>query len=548
MKNKNGIYKYRNLPQVMILAIIYLVLTISMPVFDKIGHDMFGMLSLAGVMTAIAFILATVMTLLNYDLGGLISIILMSFGIISASSSIIRLGNYAALTGVCYSVGGLVAICIMRKYMDHIFRISYTDDVTGVRNRRSIMEYIQSLIHEKKKFFVLYIGLDHFRYINDMEGYDNADDLLRQIVYRWKSVNIGEGTIGRMGGDTFVCVIPQKEELDIEKVAKEFIDKIKNWNENDLPDDIAAGTANKSMMMSVNVGIAFCPDDAKTVNEIVQFADLAMYNSKKDGKSNFSRYTASYNDSVVKERAIEKVIRKALDEDAFYMVYQPQFFTNTKKLRGFEALIRLNASSGENIGPATFIPVADKSDLIIEIGEFVLKKSMTEMCRAAKEKNIMLSINISPRQIMGQDFVSLLEGVLNDTGFPPQNLEIEITEYCLMDDTDMVVETINYIKKMGVQIAMDDFGTGYSSLSYLTKLPIDVIKVDKSLIDTIQEGEIVKAIITMGHALGCEIISEGVELESQLAILKSVGNDIVQGFIWGGPTRVENVYNMMYEE
>lgn len=545
MDKRYGIYKYRNFGKIIGIAIIYLALTIMLPFVDAIGHRLFGPVSIAGILTGIMFILATLMTLLNYDLGGFVAIILMTIGILSASSAIIHRGTYSALPGVCYSIGGLIAVCLMRKYMAHIFKISYTDDVTGIRNRRSILEHIENLIREKKKFYVLYIDLDHFRFINDIGGYENGDALLNQIVSRWKNME-DVGILGRIGGDQFVCVVPCTEGLNIEKVAQAYIDKIKNWNDKDTSNNSEIVGSNRAMMLSVNIGISLCPDDAKTVNEIVQFADLAMYNSKREGRSNFSRYKTGFNDSVVRERSIEKLIRKALDEDSFYMVYQPQFYTNDKKLRGFEALIRLSTTSGENVGPATFIPVADKSDLIIEIGEFVLKKTMTEMCRAAKEKDITLSINISPRQIMSPNFVNVLEATLSDTGFPPQNLEIEITEYCLMDDTDFVVSSINYIKSLGVRIAMDDFGTGYSSLSYLSKLPIDVIKVDKSLIDTIQEGEIVRAIITMGHALNCEIISEGVEIESQLEILKSIDNDIIQGFIWGGPTRVEDVYGMLY--
>jgi len=545
MRNKYGIYRYRNLSKIIVLSILYVLLNLSIGFVNRFFAAFLGPVSLAGVVTGFMFIIATGITILNYDMGGNIAIVLISLSTISASKAVLQDGNLSAMQGVCFNLAGLIAICLMKRYLSYIFKISYTDEVTGLRNRRSILEYINNQIHEKKKFYVLYLNLKDFRFVNETSGHEGGDDTLKQVAARWSEVDNEGGALGRIGGDEFIAVVPYRENQNIENIAQAYIDKIKDCGSDS---DRNSDSRDKMLLTSVNVGISFCPVDAKTVNEIIQFADLAMYNARKTGRNTMCRYNVSYNDTLVKERLIEKSIRKALDEDLFYMVYQPQFFTKTKKLRGFEALIRLNALNGENIGPATFIPIADRSDLIIEIGEFVMKRTMTELSRIVKERDITLSINVSPRQIMSPNFADVLSGILSDTGFPADKLEVEITESVLMDDTDVAVSNINRIKEMGIRLAMDDFGTGYSSLSYLTRLPIDVIKIDKSIIDSIHEGEIVKAIITMGHALGCEIISEGVEVENQLEILKSIDNDIIQGFIWGGPLKVEEVYKLVSEE
>ena len=246
---------------------------------------------------------------------------------------------------------------------------------------------------------------------------------------------------------------------------------------------------------------------------------------------------------------VEKIIKNALSDNWFYLVFQPQFSTQDKKLRGFETLLRLRDGQGNNLSPAEFIPAAEKSDLILEITNWVLNNTLKTFAPFVKGTDLIISINASSKNMESNLFVSEIKEALEATGFPAKNLEIEITEYSLLQSFDQTIENIKALRQMGVQVALDDFGTGYSSLSYLEKLPINLLKLDKSLVDDIESNQksqqFINAVIYMGHLMGCEVICEGVESEGQLQLLKDNKSDFIQGFIWGKPIEFDKAKGLL---
>ena len=481
----------------------------------------------SGVITAFEFMVAIWMTLTDAKVGGRIAIGLLGFSVFSAAVSLVKTRDGAAAPGVCLMIAAIIAIMLIRHGIRKEQELSSIDMLTGIANRRSMVAMIHEYVERREPFYLLYMDLDHFKYLNDIQGHEKGDRVLRQVVELWQTVNCKQATLGRLGGDEFLCLVSRKEEVSIEDLAGRYVSALSGWKD----DDRYSG-----FYLSVSIGIAAYPEDARTGKEILRKADIAMYSAKKDGRNSYCKYDAWFDRAFLREQNVEIILREAFKNHKFYLVYQPQFETNTKKIHGFEALIRLNNGNGEQIGPGEFIPVAEKSTLIIEIGEFVLREATKDFAPYMREhRDLTLSINISAKQILSDNFVELVRGILEENNFPAECLEIEITEYCLMDATEEAIAVINELKQTGIHLAMDDFGTGYSSLSYLTKLPIDMIKIDKSLIDTISEGEIVSAIISMGHALGCKLIAEGVEEQKQVELLAQKGCDYVQGFIWGKP-------------
>lgn len=542
MNNKYVIEKNFRKAVVTVLAIIYVAQQFLLIAMNRGSQVMIlgGTVSISGILSAVQFIVAIAMTLIDYKTGGTLAQIFLILSSISAFGAAVVSGNYASLPGVFYFVASAIAIILIKLEMSKVNKISNTDHLTNISNRRNILDLISLYIGKKTPFYLLYLDLDHFKYINDQYGHAKGDLLLKAIVKEWEKIDPKNNIIGRIGGDEFLAIVPESVADDVEIVAYEYLKAIKS-----LPSDISA----YALYITVSVGIVKFPVDGNNADELVKKADIAMFSAKNAGRNTWCIYDENLDREILREQHIEMRIRDALVNGLFHMVYQPQFSISDKKLRGYEALLRMDSYDGETISPAEFIPVAERSELIISIGEFVLKRATKDFSNIVKENpNCVLSVNISAKQILTGDFVGAITKILSENDFPAKNLEIEITEYCMMDSTNEAVEVIKAIKKLGVKLAMDDFGTGYSSLSYLTKLPIDLIKIDKSIIDTIDDGEIVRAISSMGHALSCEIIAEGVEEQDQLEILRRTGCDFVQGFLWGRPVPLEDAKQIILKK
>ena len=425
-------------------------------------------------------------------------------------------------------------------------KIAYTDQLTNTPNRRAFNELINSLISSdttgKNGFALVYIDINEFTQINDAAGHEYGDKVLKEVVARWKYVMKNEDFIARTGGDEFALIIRDfKDENELIEHISIFSNALKNKVTID----------DQSVFVSTSMGVAIYPKDSTNAEELLRYADIAMQAAQSRADSNIFMFDKTMISKVENDLNIENLMREAIHNDLFKLVFQPQYDTNTKKLRGFETLLRMTDSNGKPISPGIFIPMAEKSGLITDIDCYVLKKAMATFLPMLKKYNdkLILSVNISAIHLTKNSFVSDIESALIETGFPASNLEIEITESVFISSLESTAKTLDEIKAMGIKIALDDFGTGYASLSYLTKLPIDLLKIDKSFVDGLQQesnfADFVAAIISMGHLLHFDVISEGVEYETQLDLLKQLNCDFIQGFLWGRPMDIEAVDTLL---
>ncbi len=266
-----------------------------------------------------------------------------------------------------------------------------------------------------------------------------------------------------------------------------------------------------------------------------------MYNAVYDNKERVCFFDINIENDALRREEIQRITKDSLENDYFYLVYQPQFVAENHTLRGYETLLRCKLPDGTFIPPSEFIPAAEMSELIIDIDDYVLRRAMNEFVDVVKRssKKFTLSINVSAKSMASAGFADKLKGIIEQTGFPADQLEIEITEYSFSESEEKTFANINALRDMGIQIALDDFGTGYTSLSQLLKLPITLLKIDKSLIDDIEQSRLdrdfVDSVIYMGHLMGCEVISEGVESEGQLKMLRAHNCDYIQGYVWSKP-------------
>jgi len=461
--------------------------------------------------------------------------------------------NISSLPGAFTNLFTVIAIVVIYinnvkigKYQDRIRDQAVTDRLTGLPNRFACSELVEDLIKHNERFAIVSIDINNFKNINDTMGHDVGNLVLIHIVERWKKVeesNLSNTTdiITRQGGDEFALIIKDfGSKVDIEKTISCY--------EAALEEKITV--ENCDFFLTASFGYAEYPTDATASDMIFTYADAAMYEVKHARNSNHILHFSPELLKVEQSLEIERKVRNALDNDSFFFNLQPQYDIK-HKLRGFEALARLKNTDGSLISPAEFIPVAEKAGLIDKVDLTIFRKSAMFFGQLINNtgSDISLSINVSVRHLMKNDFIDEVKNILEQSKLPPSHLEIEITESVMIESAEKALQSINEIKSMGVKIAIDDFGTGYSSLSYLYKFPVDLIKVDKSFIDTMNSSDsskqYVAAIISIGHIMKFDVISEGVEHQDQLETLRSVGCDYIQGFIWGRPMPPEEAENLV---
>lgn len=462
--------------------------------------------------------------------------------------------NISSLPGAFTNLFTAIAIVVIYinnvkigKYQDRIRDQAVTDRLTGLPNRFACSELVEDLIKHNERFAIVSIDINNFKNINDTMGHDVGNLVLIHIVERWKKVeesNLSNTTdiITRQGGDEFALIIKDfGSKVDIEKTISCY--------EAALEEKITV--ENCDFFLTASFGYAEYPTDATASDMIFTYADAAMYEVKHARNSNHILHFSPELLKVEQSLEIERKVRNALDNDSFFFNLQPQYDIK-HKLRGFEALARLKNTDGSLISPAEFIPVAEKAGLIDKVDLTIFRKSAMFFGQLINNtgSDISLSINVSVRHLMKNDFIDEVKNILEQSKLPPSHLEIEITESVMIESAEKALQSINEIKSMGVKIAIDDFGTGYSSLSYLYKFPADLIKVDKSFIDTMNSSDsskqYVAAIISIGHIMKFDVISEGVEQQDQLETLRSVGCDYIQGFIWGRPMPPEEAENLVH--
>lgn len=486
-----------------------------------------------GVLLSFQFISCLLMVRVDYKKGFIVSAALIVLALINMGSVMLTLHIMNPLPGFCNIIIYLITLAILTRQFTKLDYNNVTDTLTELKNRRGLYQLLEEKIDENKHFSVVYIDLGNFKMINDNYGHSFGDVLLKNVSERIVKVIGKMGEVTRIGGDEFVVVV--NEISDVHMITEEVVNSICEKFE------LNFGETKVRTYLTAYAGIANYPFDAKTPESLIKYADIAMYHGTKSKTGLVTDFTKDMEKELQRKVKLEHMIKDALKNNHFYMVYQPQYTMKDKKIRGFEALLRLETPSGELARPSDFIPIAEASDLILQIDDYVLNRTMKEFQQVvtSMSPDLIISINVSAKNIASSGFVDKITNFLKKNDYPAKNLEIEVTEYCLVHSVETTIANIKKLRAIGVQVALDDFGTGYTSLSYLAKMPVNLLKVDKTLVDDIANNQksrdFVNAVISMGHLMGCEVVSEGVENEPQLDLLREQGCDFVQGYIWGRP-------------
>lgn len=411
------------------------------------------------------------------------------------------------------------------------------DRLTALPNRALLEDRLSQAVHAAKRrqrlLALLFIDLDEFKPINDTFGHAVGDEVLMEIAERLRCEVRNEDTLARMGGDEYVILLP---ELDNEQQAVQVAERIiASIDRPIVHQDL-------TLHVTCSVGISFTYDgELEQPTQLLQQADMAMYRAKQNGRNTYDIYTEDLDESVSARMMLRNELRRALERDEFILHYQPQVDGRTGRISGIEALIRWRHPELGMVPPNDFIPLAESSGQIVQIGAWALR----EACRVNKlllDRSLCdcpMAVNLSPAQLRRQPFAQLVEQTLQETGLPANRLELEITESILMQDTENSVAVLKALSQQGVRTAIDDFGTGFSSLSYLKILPLNKVKIDRSFVSDIirnsHDAAITQAIIAMAHHLSMSVIAEGVEEEGQFNFLLKSHCDEFQGFFFSKP-------------
>ena len=427
-----------------------------------------------------------------------------------------------------------------KRVEEQIEHQAYHDALTGLPNRLLFRDRLTVALAQARRtqsiLAVMFLDLDRFKNVNDTLGHSLGDELLKAVAARLRSALREGDSIARMGGDEFTVLMTDLGTSDgAATIAQKLIDAISQ------PMRIEG----HDLFITTSIGIAVYPSDGDSAEVLLKNADHAMYRAKEAGRNSYQLCTPAMNHRALERLSLENALRWALERGEFELHYQPQFDVVTRRITGMEALIRWNRPGIGLTSPATFIPIAEETRLIVPIGEWVLR----EACRQAKVwqqsrfPGMRIAVNLSPRQFQHSDLRRMIVSALDGSGLDAHSLEVEITETTAMQNTDRTTATLRALREMGVRIAVDDFGTGHSSLNYLRRFPIDRVKIDQSFVHEVEESRsdraIVAAVIEMAKGLGLAVTAEGVETHGQLAFLEREGCEEVQGYLFGRPLAPE---------
>lgn len=417
-----------------------------------------------------------------------------------------------------------------------IERLAYYDALTGLPNRVHLMNELRRELEEKKDSFccgaLLYIDMDDLKMVNDSYGHSYGDAILITAAMHMVSLAESESLVARVGGDEFVVWMPGAADLSkIEHCACELVETLSREYE----------VRDMTFHSSASIGISLYPQHGKNAEEMLKNADVALYAAKRSGKRCWRIFQQSMQDEAYEQMLLINGLRNAISNDELSVHYQPQISMQDYHVIAFEALLRWRSAKHGNVSPAVFIPLAEKSHLINDIGAWVLH----EACRFCRQMiddghdQIRIAVNVSPKQLSAADFIHVVESAIAESRLAPTQLEIEITESVFIENMADSVEKLLLLKTWGVHVTLDDFGTGYSSLTYLRNLPVETLKIDKSFIDLIAKDSnhaaLIAAIVDMSHVLGLTVVAEGVESPEQLQRLIDCHCDMFQGYIASKP-------------
>ena len=434
-----------------------------------------------------------------------------------------------------YHVGVFRDITERKQAEKQLKQLAYFDTLTNLPNRMLFREKLGGEISLAKRrsehLGLFFIDLDKFKHINDTLGHHVGDQLLTIIAGRLKSRLRESDTVSRLGGDEFTIIVPAVKEYEkLADLALELIEEIKQ-------PVILEGTTTS---VTASVGIAVFPKDGENPGDLSKHADMAMYEAKGKGRNQYHYYSPEIHQLATKRAELKHELKNALLTNEFVLYYQPQVDLRNNRIVGCEALIRWE-KDGSLILPDEFIEIAEESELVIEMGEWVIEHACQEIARWKETgwENLSLAINLSRRQLHQRGFSLMLDNLIKKYAIAPHSIELEITESAIIEDLEESLKTLNELKQLGIAITMDDFGTGYSSLSYLKILPVDILKIDRSFIHEIPDDEdgsaIVSAILSMARSLKLTVVAEGIEHEKQLDYLNKNGCHIGQGYLFHRP-------------
>ena len=451
---------------------------------------------------------------------------------------------------VTHYVGSFIDIAEQKLAEEKIKHLAFYDSLTQLPNRCLLQERLKYSIEmarrENKPLALLMLDLDRFKAVNDSLGHMAGDELLQQVAARMTARLRNVDMVSRLGGDEFIVLLDDiAHPDDAARVAEEIIsDLSKPFNLNQS-DDVRIG---------VSIGISLYPQHGSCPETLLDHADAALYQAKDQGRGCFAYFSEALTRAAQERIALEIRLRRAIEQEELHMLYQPQMDINSDRIIGAEALVYWQDPIDGLIPPLGFIPIAEESHLIVEIGEWVLRKT----CQQAKQwlesglLPITMAVNVSPHQFRRSDINALVKTILIETGLPAGQLELEITESGLMENQDLALDILNNLRHQGIRLDIDDFGKGYSSLSRLKYFPVDVLKIDKSFIEKIpvnkDDREIATTIIAMGHNLGFKVLAEGVETSAQLDFLRERGCDAYQGYLKNRPLSAQAFAELLAKE
>ncbi|MBH1992046.1 MAG: EAL domain-containing protein [Sphingomonadaceae bacterium] len=421
----------------------------------------------------------------------------------------------------------------MRRSQAEVTRLAQFDSLTGLANRIQMLRSLEQAVADRHgkagECTLMMLDLDRFKTVNDTLGHPAGDALLRQVSQRLQRTVGDQGLVGRQGGDEFKILFPgSRDPAAMAQLAQAIISTVSQ------PYSIE-GTA---VVIGVSIGISCCPKDGTTAEAMIRNADLALYAAKGNGRGIHRFYASEMHADAEDRRQLEEDLRHALTADGLHLVYQPIVSTTTEKITGYEALLRWTHPVRGEVSPTLFIPIAEDSGLIGQIGEWVLRTA----CRDAAQwqAGTRVAVNVSPTQFANPGFPATVMNALASAQLAPERLELEITENVFLNDDDGTDAMFTRLKALGVRLALDDFGTGYSSLGYLKKAPFDKIKIDQSFVRGAaikgnRNSAIIKAIVSLAEALGMDTTAEGAETQDELELIRQLGCSHIQGYIYGRP-------------
>jgi len=462
---------------------------------------------------------------------------------------VFKSGNQNTLSEIHMFGDNMTAVIHSQQELKYL---AYHDKVTGLRNREAFYQELDQVIYEserktdEKYSAVLFCDLDNFKLVNDTLGHDVGDQVLREVANRMRSSLRKSDFVFRLGGDEFTVLVKDlNQEYEAGYIGEKLIKNLA------VPYHIGEHKIN---YLTVSVGIVLFPKDGVDRELLVKRADTAMYNAKNNGKNNFRYFSEAMTKQSLERLGLENnlrsVVREERFEDEFHVLYQPiiKKKRNGKfRIIGAEALLRWDNPELGSVSPNLFIPIAEKTDIIFHIGEWVLQKACKDLLALNQRisHTIYVSVNFSARQLKKPDIVLNVENIINETGIDPKYLQLELTETAYLDKQVEIINRINQLEDMGFSIAIDDFGVGYASLVYLQKIPASTIKIDRSFImdmHTSEEHEaFVKAILTLGRNLGKEIVAEGVDRMQHLDILSMQKCYKYQGYLFSKPLELNDL-------